>query len=130
RDEALDRAVRYSRIRETLAVVGIFWGLLAEVLFFFSGGSARLRAFARRDLFYALGVGLLSQLAGLPLGYVRGYWLEHRYGLSNQDHRAWAVDQAKATALGLALETPILLVTYAVIRHSPRRWWLILSGLA
>jgi STE24 endopeptidase len=40
------------------------------------------------------------------------------------------IDLAKGAALGLAFEVPLSAVSYAVIRRSPRWWWLILSGLA
>jgi STE24 endopeptidase len=133
-----ERAVRYSRTREALALAAMAAGWLFDAGVLFGGASARLRASAGRwtsrpflaDALYLLLFRLLARAVMLPLAYVRGYVVEHRYRLSNQDHRGWLVDQAKATALGLAFELPITLAAYTVIRRSPRRWWVILSGLA
>jgi STE24 endopeptidase len=133
-----DRAVRYSRTREALALAAMVAGWLFDAAVLFGGASARLRRDAGRwtsrpllaDALYLLLFRLLARAVMLPLAYVRGYVVEHRYSLSNQDHRGWLVDQAKETALGLAFELPITLGAYAVIRRSPRRWWLIVSGLA
>ena len=132
-------AIRYTRTRELLFVVDLLWGWLFQIVFLASGGSARLAATARRlgggrswavDAIYIALYSLVTLLAGLPLSYVRGYVVEHRFGLSNQDHRAWLADLGKGAALGLAFEIPIGVASYAVIRRSPRWWWLILSGLA
>jgi STE24 endopeptidase len=131
-------ARRYSRLREALAVLIPLAGWLFDGAMLLSGASARLAAFADRvaparpvaDAVYTLLFRLLARLFLLPLAYLADYALEHRFGLSTQDHRGWLVDRAKATALGLAFELPITLVSYATIRRSPRRWWLILSGLA
>jgi hypothetical protein len=83
-----------------------------------------------RDAICTILHSLVTLLTNLPLAYLRGFVVEHRYGLSNQRHRDWLVDLGKGTALGLACETPIAVAAYAVIRRSPRWWWLILSGAA
>jgi STE24 endopeptidase len=132
------RAIRYTRTREMLFVVDLLWGWMVQCLFLASGGSARLRYVAQRwaprpwaaDALYTVLYSGLTLLINLPLSYIRGYAVEHRYGLSNQSHRAWLTDLGKGTALGLAFEVPLSVASYAVIRRSPRWWWLILSGLA
>jgi STE24 endopeptidase len=133
------RAVRYARTREALFVVGLLWGWLTETLFLASGGSARLRTAARRlgggrdwatDALYTIFYSLISLVAGLPLAYLRGYTVEHRFGMSNQSRRDWLTEVGKGAALNLALGTPLTVGSYAVIRRSPRWWWLILSALA
>src|SRR5262249_29981465 len=132
------RAVRYARVREALFVVDLVWGALAQLVIFMTGRSAALSALAARvaprawlaEPLYLLMYGLLNRLLDLPLSYVSGHVVEQRCGLSTQGLRGWARDLLKATALGLAFELPLTLVSYWTIRRSPRRWWLILSGLA
>jgi STE24 endopeptidase len=132
------RARRYSRWREALALLIALAGWLFDGAMLLSGASAGLAAFAGRvaprrplaDALYVLLFRLLARLALLPLVYLSGHVLEHRFGLSTQSGRGWLADRAKAYGLGLAFELPIALVSYATIRRSPRRWWLILSALA
>jgi STE24 endopeptidase len=133
-----ERAVRYTRTREALFVVDLIWGTLAQLVLFLSGRSAGLRALAARsaprpwlaDPLFLLLYGLLNRLVDLPLSYLGGHVVEHRYGLSTQDWKGWARDLAKSTGVGLAFELPLTLASYWMIRRSPRWWWLLLSALA
>lgn len=137
-DEEVARAIRYTRTREALFVIDLVWGWLTQGLLLARGDSARLRDLAQRlaprpwavEPLYSALYGLVTLSLALPLSYVRGYVVEHRYGLSTQTHRAWLSDLLKGSGLGLALEAPLAAVSYAVIRRSPRWWWLILSALA
>ncbi len=136
--EERERAVRYSRVRELLFLVGLAWQWLALLVWLGGRRSARWQAVAERlaprpglvASVYALGFGLAQWAVSLPLSYVGGYVVEHRFGLSNQSRWAWLVDNLKALGVSLALEAPVAGVVYAVIRRSPRWWWLILAGLA
>jgi STE24 endopeptidase len=137
-DEEAARAVRYSRTREALFLVDLVWSIVTQAAFYLLGGSSRMRVLAERlaprpwavDAVYLALYALLARAIDLPLSYYQSYVVEHRYGLSNQNHRGWLVDLLKGTALGLVFELPIGLISYATIRRSPQRWWLILSGLA
>lgn len=138
-DDAVAQAIRYSRTREVLFLIDLVAGWLLQVVLIGSGGAARLaRASSavtgeRRwlaDGLFAISYGLMTALASLPLAYARGYIVEQRFGLSTQSRRAWLGEQAKATALGLALEAPLTAASFFVIRRSPRSWWFILSALA
>lgn len=130
------RALRYNRQREWLTLVGLGWTALINAVALVSGFSGWLRRRAegvapRRlepEVPYGLAAALLSNLATLPLSYYGGWVVEQRYGLSNQSRRAWAGEQAKGAALGLALSLPTLQGVYFVIRRSPRWWWAILSA--
>ena len=133
-----ERAVRYSRLRELLFLVDLLWGWLTLLVWLGGRRSARWRATARRlaphprlvDPLHTLGYSLAQWLAGLPLAYLGGYVVEHRFGLSNQTRAGWLTDRLKALGVTLALEVPLTHVAYAIIRRSPRWWWLILAALA
>src|SRR5262245_47430465 len=119
------RAVRYTRVREALFVVDLVWGVLTQSLLFATGRAAGLRALAGRlaprpwlaEPLFVLLYGLLNRLLDLPLSYLSGHVVEHRFGLSSQGRLGWATDLAKATALGLVFELPLTLVSYWTIRR-------------
>ena len=132
-----ERALRYNRQREWLVLGGMVWTALLNLVALLTGFSGWLRRRSERvaprrlgpEMPYGLVSALLSGLASLPLSYYGGWVVEQRYGLSNQSRRDWALEQAKGTAVGLALTLPVLQGVYFVIRRSPRWWWAILAGL-
>src|SRR5208282_2476790 len=56
---------------------------------------------------------------------LRGFWLEHRYGLSNLTLAGWVKDQLKGLAVGGTLGVLAVEFLYAVIRHWPEHWWIL-----
>lgn len=109
-----------------LAGLGVAWIFLGTRL------SARIRDWAERatrfrflqtalySLVYIAGSALLL----LPWSAYEGYFREHQYGMSNQDLGGWLGDQAKGLAIGLVLGSLAITAIYAVLRKSPKNWWL------
>ena len=58
----------------------------------------------------------------LPLDIYRQH-VRRAYGLSVQTWGSWTGDWLKSLSLTVILGTILLLLLYAVIRRSPRRWW-------
>lgn len=131
------RVKRYHRMRRTLSVAGFFLDLTVLVVLLVTGWTIALRAYAESwshhpglALLIYLGVfGLITQAVGLPLDFLRGFWLEHRYGLSNLKLGGWIKDQLKGLAVGAALAAPALEFLYWTLRRWPAHWWII-SGTA
>jgi STE24 endopeptidase len=130
--EATDTAWSYYYTRNTLWVVGLLWGLVVPAVVLLTGWSARIRDVARgRSRGWALTIviyvaiySVLELVVGLPFAYVSGYVVEHHFGLSNQSHAKWAADTFIEFTLGLAIGAVVVLGLYALLRASPRRWWL------
>jgi STE24 endopeptidase len=72
---------------------------------------------------------LLNEVAGLPLAFYGGFYLERQYELSKETLGGWLTDQAKSFAIGLALGAAAAELLYSSIRLSPERWWLT-AGVA
>jgi Zn-dependent protease with chaperone function len=72
----------------------------------------------------------LTALLALPLDFVGGYVVEHRFGLSEQTLAKWAADQAIGFVVATIVTFAAVLPIYALLRRSPRRWWLYASLLA
>jgi STE24 endopeptidase len=133
-----ERTRRYNRERNRLTLLGLILDLALGTVLTFSGVGRRLQTAAEKRasnrLFSRslaiLGFGVIQSVIGLPLGYYRGYTLEHRYDLSNQSRRAWIIDQLKGAAIAIPLGLLILNGVYRIIDRWPRRWWAILGALA
>jgi STE24 endopeptidase len=73
---------------------------------------------------YAVPFTLAGAVLALPWTVYTGYFREKKYGLVNQDFGAWAVEQGIALGVALVATVIFLAVFFAVIRRSPKRWWL------
>ena len=115
-----------------LIAVGVAWLLLGTRL------SARMRDFAERrtrfkwlqTVIYAMQYFVLTALITAPWAYYEGFVREHQYGLSTQDLAGWASDQVTSLLVTVVLGSLLLAVIYAVIRRSPRAWWLWGAGVS
>ena len=107
-------------------------GLVVAWLFLGTRLSAKIRDWAERatrfrflqTALYGLAYIAGSTLLLLPWSAYVGYLREHQYGMSNQDLGAWLGDQAKGLAIELILGTLAITAIYAVLRRSPKNWWL------
>jgi Zn-dependent protease with chaperone function len=126
-------ALRYHHGNNILWVVDTLVGLLVPGVMLFSGWSARLRAWAARVtgqrraptlLLYVAAFIVLTSLATLPLDFCEGFIREHAYGLSNQTLSKWAGDAVKGLLLACVALPLGALIPYALLRWSPRGWWL------
>jgi STE24 endopeptidase len=136
RDDDVQRAVRYSRTKEWLVLIGMIWSALTSALALSTGFSSSLRRLAQRIaparlgpvMPYTLVTVIFGWLISLPLSYFGGFVVEHRYQLSNQTRRAWLLEGLKGLGVSLVLGLPIAQGVYWTIGRYPRRWWAVLSG--
>jgi STE24 endopeptidase len=134
----IKKAKRYSRARVATMAVSTAVTVAETAWFAFSGRSRDLRDAIRErtpgrgteTASYAAAVVSGTWLAGLPLGYLGGYRIERRFGLTKQSSAGWLTDRLKGFGLELVMEPALVAATYAVIRRRPRDWWLVLSGAA
>jgi STE24 endopeptidase len=116
----------------TLLTLAVNWALLRF------GWSARWSGWAARrtrrawlrPMLYALPYILATTLILLPWSIYTGFMREHAYGMSNQSFAAWSTEQAIGLVVSLVAGALVLGAIYAVIRRSPKRWWLWGTGVA
>jgi STE24 endopeptidase len=105
-----------------VALLGVLargpWRRLIDALAGLRGG------WPARTVVAACVVALLASLVTLPLGYVRGYAIEHAWGLSTQDIGGWASDRLRSLMVGACTTVVAALVFFGVVRWQPRTWWL------
>lgn len=73
---------------------------------------------------YSIFYVVFTTVVTLPWNLYEGYFREHQYGMSNQDMAAFLGDQGKGLIVNLILITVALVIIYAVVRKTPRTWWI------
>jgi Zn-dependent protease with chaperone function len=125
------QAVAYARARHELYFLDVAYGLLLLVLLLqlrvapkFRDLAARAggNSFVQTIVFVPL-ILLTIDILSLPTA-IWGHQLARKYQQSIQDWGSWAVDWAKGEAVTVAIGIVVIWILYAVIRKSPRRWWL------
>jgi STE24 endopeptidase len=85
------------------------------------------RATKRRWLqpaLYSIPFGLAGAALTLPWVLYTDFFREHQYGLSNQTLFEWFKEWGTALAVGFVIGAIFFTIIWAVIRKSPKRWWL------
>ncbi|MFH1176433.1 MAG: M48 family metallopeptidase [Acidobacteriota bacterium] len=128
-----DEMRAHQRWLDTLYFAGALYGFVALLAVLALGISRRLRDLAQRVtsrrflgamVFFALFSAVMTLLT-IPLDYLSGYFVPHRFNLSEQSLPAWLWDQLKGFLLGIALGAPVMALALGGIRRV-RRWWLAL----
>lgn len=125
-------AKRYQNIKLYLSLGEALLSFLLLSGFVYGGYSALLRdmvvqlhpnAYLQLLIFvFILGAGFF--ILFFPFSILGGFWLEHRFNLSNQRFPAWLREQAKQLLVGLILLLPLLLMVFYFLRTFPQSWWL------
>ena len=121
-------AAEYGALRRSLALGGIVRSLAGSAALAYGPLGARLeRSVAQlpvwlRPAVFAAEVSLLDTLAELPVDYVEGYGIEHRYGLSEQAPASWLSDHLKQSVIGGAVASLLAAALGGVLRKFPNSW--------
>lgn len=130
-EDRYEKAVAYSRAGYTLYFLSYLISFVALVLILRLRVAARFRdvvedVSANRWLQGLLFVPLLFVTLDIFELPVRIYWhaLSLRYEQSIQHWGSWFGDWVKEELVGTAIAIVLVLILHAVVRRSPRRWWL------
>ena len=112
------------------------WGALISVitygLMLHFGWSAKWSCWAGRvtkgrwlqPALYALPFTLAGALLTFPWTLYVAFFREHQYGMSNQSFLEWFTEWTILLGVGTVIGAIFFAIIYAVIRNSPKRWWL------
>ncbi len=112
------------------------WGALISILSYWlmlrlgwsaswSGWASKLtRQKWLRPAIYSVPFAIAGAVLTLPWSIYTDFYREHQYGMSNQTLADWLIEQSKLLGVSLIVGALMFMVIYAVIRKSPRRWWL------
>jgi STE24 endopeptidase len=129
--DKLQRAIEYATARNWLHFIGPIFSIAVLLAALKFRWAAKFRDWAeaaspRRSIQAIIFVPLLVlsiDVLTLPLA-IYGQHLERLYDQSIESWLAWAWDWVKGELITLLMATLLVFILFAVIRRSPRRWWL------
>jgi STE24 endopeptidase len=129
--DKLKRAEALNRDGDWLWAIGTVWSVVYLLLLLRLHGAARLSRFAVRwaqrpwvqGLIFLPLLVIVLRLFTLPLA-LAGHHLGLTYGLSIERWPAWFWDWTKGLLISIGTMTLVGSLLFAIVRHSPRRWWL------
>ena len=65
----------------------------------------------------------VATLVSLPLGYVRGYAIQHAWHLSTQSVASWLGDQGRSLLVGAVTAAVTAVAFFGIVHWQPRTWW-------
>lgn len=73
-------------------------------------------------------IGIFSSVLFMPINIYSGFYLEHKYKLSNQTFYKYFIENFKSVLVGLVIGIPILLLFFFVINQFGDLWWLVFAS--
>ncbi len=78
---------------------------------------------------FVLVIGFVGSVISFPISWYSGFYLEHKYNLSNQTFWKWIWEGFKGLLVSLILGIPILLLFYFSLNYFGTNWWLPFAGI-
>lgn len=130
--EAHARATAYTQGGHWLLLWGTLVAILVSWIIARSGVLTKIRG-SKKGWLAVLAVlpvwFIMDSMLSLPWTLYTGWWRQLQYGLTSQPLAGWFEDWGKGLLVGLVMTVILFGVIYAVMRRSPKRWWLW-GGLA
>jgi STE24 endopeptidase len=130
-------AKKYSNTKLTVSISETIVTFILILLFIILGYSSWLDNFLKtqvsnnylRLLLFTFSLGIAGSVLFSPVSYYTGFYLEHKYNLSNQTFFKWVWEETKESLVGAAIGIPLLLLFFWVIDSFGLWWWLPFSVL-
>ena len=130
--ELRQRAADYTHGGHWIVLASAIVGVLINLAILRLGWLSRLRRHWERrgprpwsaSLVVFAAYFLLAWLLDLPWALYARWWREVRYGLSQQPAGAWLAESLISAAFSALLLGLVVMLLYALMRRSPRRWWI------
>jgi STE24 endopeptidase len=126
---------RYNNIKLAIGIAESVLTFILILIFVVSGFSRSLVDYLSVSIsnnyllfisFVAI-TGIIMGIIFLPINYYSGYYLEHKYNLSNQAFIKWIWENLKGLLVSAVIGLPILLFFFYVINKYGEWWWLPLA---
>jgi STE24 endopeptidase len=128
----VDSAKKYNNIKLAIGIGEGIASFILLLLFIWLGYSLSLENYLSRFienkyslfLVFVLVIGFVGSIISFPISYYSGFYLEHKYNLSNQIFSKWILEGLKGLLVSLVIGIPILLTFYYVLNTFYSLWWL------
>lgn len=80
-------------------------------------------------LIFVITLSLISLILFAPFNFYTGYYLEHKYNLSNQTFWKWIIEGLKGSLVGAVIGIPLLFLFYYTLKSFGINWWLPFGAL-
>ncbi len=129
-------AKKYELVHNILFLVDIVYTLAIILLFINMGGeggySSRLVGWIGswcanywlQILFYMIIITTVYMISLLPLSFYSGFYMEHKYELSNETFSSWIKDKGKSLLLNIVFMVLFGEIVYLFLNVSQQAWWL------
>ncbi len=123
---------RYNRIKLGLSIVSSSLSFLFLVALMITPASHVIATWASGItpspygglILFAGAIGLAQTIVTLPVSFLSGFIVEHRFHLSNQTFARWAWERMKGALIGAPIGVAVLLILYFCMREWGASWWI------
>jgi len=127
----------YNNLKLAVSIIKATASFILILLFVVSGLSRILVVLLNRYssnpyIQFLLFIGIIGIVSGMlffPLNYYTGFYLEHKYNLSNQDLLGWMWEDLKGLLLSLVIGIPVLLLFFYALNKYGANWWIHIAIL-
>ena len=128
----MDNAKKYNNIKLAIGIGEGIISFILMLLFVWLGYSLKLENFLSHYIsnayllfiLFLFVIGIVGSILSFPISYYTGFYLEHKYNLSNQTFWKWILEGLKGLLLSLVIGIPILLIFYFMLNYFGTNWWL------
>jgi len=128
----MDNAKKYNNIKLAIGIGEGIASFVLILLFVSLGYSKELESYLSEYfsnqyllfLVFLFVVGFAGSILSFPISYYTGFYLEHKYNLSNQTFWKWILEGLKGLLVSLVIGGPILLTFYYILNTFSTLWWL------
>jgi STE24 endopeptidase len=129
---AVERSNAYFEGGYWLILWDFLVGAVISLILLQTGWSARMRGLAERIsrfrwiqyFLYWVQYLIVTTILAFPLTWYEGLYREQKYGMATQTFGPWMGDQFKALLVSLILGGIAVMVLLAIVRRTPRTWWI------
>jgi Zn-dependent protease with chaperone function len=119
--DKLIQAIEFAHVRTILHFSGFFVSVAVLLAMIRARMTPRMRGW--NPVWIVCAVMLVTSLFDLP-SEIYGHSLSLKYQISIQSWTSWIWDWVKGQAVSVLIAIAALLPFYALLRRSPRRWWI------